>query len=174
MSKGLSHWNILPGNFLGAVAFTLGDSFTTSDSITYNDVVSKLSSDRVFVLVYYIVVEGGTFTLGSCTGGGFWTGGSGASGGAVQQLRNSAICSKLLRVVSPVEKLVVVNGGGFVRSKMISISAWWRKYINLTAGNLTCVGKKVTVFVSIVVLVAGIKTWLIGSSSCKDHDNILQ
>ena len=116
LSKGLSPWNILSGNILGGVASTLGYGVATAGCITSNDVGSTLGSHGDFWVVDSTVVDGGTFTIGSCTKNGKWTGGSVSGGGTVQRFRVSANFIKVLCVVYPSSKLVVVDGGGLVSS----------------------------------------------------------
>ena len=63
------------------------------------------------------VVDGGTSTIGSCTGGSL-------SGGVYVQLYKAyETCSKSLHVLPPDSKIGVVNDGGFVRSEIYRVHA---------------------------------------------------
>ena len=97
----------------GNVTSNLGYGFTIAGCITSIHIGSTLGSDWAVGVVDYAVVDSGTSTLGSCTGG------SGASDGAVQRCTDHATFSKKLSVVSPAAKLGVFDDGGLVMSETI-------------------------------------------------------
>ena len=116
LSKYLYHWNILLGDVLGDVVSILVNGVTNSGCITSTDVGFTNGSDREVWLVDSEVVDGGTSTHGSCTGGAVWTGGSGSGGGVVQHYSPLSNFIKSLRVVSSDSKLGAVNDVGLLMS----------------------------------------------------------
>ena len=74
----------------------------------------------------------------------------------MQCCKSSVTCSKALRAISSSAKLVVVDVGGLVRSEMIYMTACRSKSVELTSVNLTCLGGKLTLSVSRVVLIVKI------------------
>ena len=97
----------------GAILLTLEYGVTIAGCITSIHIGSTLGSDWAVGVVDSSVVDSGTSTLGSCTGG------LGASDGAVQRCTDHATFSKKLSVVSPAAKLGVVDDGGLVMSRTI-------------------------------------------------------
>ena len=124
-------------------------------------------------VVDYAVVDGNTFILGSCNKGGVLNGGLGSSSGAVLLCKASKTCIKALHVLLPAVKLGVIDDGGLVSSERIFMDYWWRKSVEFTAVSLKCLGVKVTLLVSPVILVVK-KTWHISSDSHKYQNTILQ